>query len=231
MKKHILVVDKDQFILYALAKALTDDGCEVKTAETATEAIEKLSFRPYDLCLLDVFLADLNGQGLINVINDISQETKVILLTASPFDFPEFNENNLELGVNGVSYFIPKPFDLIDVVEVVHQVLRKPGGKKFAPPDLFSRDAEEKSRKHTRKSWKEDINFDMSVIHKGVQTRLSMKAKVVDISERGVGLLTTYPLRERQVISFDNKMDSRVGVVAWSRMIGKERFRVGVRFA
>ena len=71
MKKHILVVDKDPLILYALTKALKDDGCEVKTAETSSDAIEKLSYCPYDVCLLDGQLTDLNGLDLIKVINDI----------------------------------------------------------------------------------------------------------------------------------------------------------------
>ena len=71
----------------------------------------------------------------------------------------------------------------------------------------------------------------MSVIHEGVYTRLSMKAQTVDISDSGVGLLTSYPLRESQIIGFEEKMNNRVGVVAWSRMIDRESFRVGVRFA
>ena len=71
----------------------------------------------------------------------------------------------------------------------------------------------------------------MSIIHGGINTRLSLKGKAVDISDGGIGLLISYPLRESQVIGFEGKMDDRFGVVVWSRMVDKESFRVGIRFA
>jgi hypothetical protein len=43
--------------------------------------------------------------------------------------------------------------------------------------------------------------------------------------------LTRYPLRESQVISFDEKVDNRSGVVVWSKMVDEEYCRAGIRFA
>ncbi|MEJ2268603.1 MAG: hypothetical protein P8Y04_02385 [Desulfobulbaceae bacterium] len=56
-------------------------------------------------------------------------------------------------------------------------------------------------------------------------------AQVVDISDRGIGLLSQYPLRESQVIGFDEKMNNRTGVVVWSKMMDEDNCRVGIRFA
>ena len=230
MKKHILVVDKDPLILYALTKALKDDGCEVKTAETSSDAIEKLSYCPYDVCLLDGQLTDLNGLDLIKVINDICPETKVILMAADPLESSESNENTQAATGLGVSYSILKPFAVNEVTEVVRQILSG-REKKNGPVEFFRTDPEAKSRKHVRKPCDEDVCFGMSVIYEGINTRLSLKGKAVDISDGGIGLLISYPLRESQVIGFEGKMDDRFGVVVWSRMVDKESFRVGIRFA
>jgi hypothetical protein len=71
----------------------------------------------------------------------------------------------------------------------------------------------------------------MSVIDQGNYTRWSLVAQAVDISGRGIGLLSQFPLRESQVIGFDEKMDNRIGVVVWSKMMDEDNCRVGIRFA
>jgi len=44
-------------------------------------------------------------------------------------------------------------------------------------------------------------------------------------------LLSQYPLKEFQVVGFDEKMGNRTGVVVWSKMVDEENCRIGVRFA
>jgi len=231
MKKYILVVDKDPLILYALTKALKDDGCEVKTADTSIEAVESLSDCPYDLCLLDIQLAEVNGFRLKEAINDICPETKIILMTTDLLTPLEASQKIHDDIAPGKCFLIPKPFAICDITDVVQQVLKGDEEKLTVTGFLEIDKEEEKTRKHVRTACDGDICFRMSVIHEGICTRLSMKAQIVDISDSGIGLLTSYPLRETQVVGFDEKMNNRVGVVAWSRMIGKESFRVGVRFA
>jgi CheY-like chemotaxis protein len=230
MKKQILVADEDQLILYALAKVLNNDGCEVKTAATATTAIEKLSHHSYDLCFFDVHLTDSNGQGLMKMIQDICPETKIILMAASYLDSPELSEDTFEAITNESCHFIPKPFDLSEVTEIVHQVLT--GEESFFTGHRFtSNGSEEKSRRTPRESFNKNISFRLSVICQGANTRQCIEAQTVDISDNGIGFLTPYPLQESQVIGFDEKIKSRTGVVAWSKMIDEENCRVGVKFA
>jgi DNA-binding response OmpR family regulator len=229
MKKQILVADEDQLILYGLAKSFKDDRYEVKTASTATAAIKKLSHCSYDLCLLDVHLADSNDQRLMKMIQDICPETKIILMAASYLDSPELSEDNFEAITNGSCYFISKPFELCEVHEVVHRVLT--GEENFFTDYRFiSNGFEKKSRKHPRKCYIEKIPFQMSVIENGVPTRWSLEAKSVDISGSGIGLLSRYPLEKSQIIGFDEEMGNRTGVVVWSIMIDEENCRVGLEF-
>ena len=230
MKNYILVVDDDQLILYALAKILKIDGYEVITAATATEAIEKISYCPFDLCLLDVHLPDLNGLELMDIIRDMCPKTKVIIMTASYVDFAELSESNSRAIANGASHFIPKPFNLCDISEVVQQTLA--ADENFQADFSFTDSGfKKRSRKKPRKPWNDNIVFQMSVVDQGDFARKCLEAQAVDISDSGMGLLTRYPLRESQVISFDEKLDNRSGVVVWSKMVDEENCRAGIRFA
>ncbi len=84
---------------------------------------------------------------------------------------------------------------------------------------------EKKSRKSPRKPYNEKIGFQMSVIDQGNSTRWSLEAQAVDISDRGIGVLSHYHLKESQVIGFDEKMDNKTGVVMWSKMIDEDKLQ------
>jgi len=230
VKNYILVVDDDQLILYALAKILKSEGYEVMTAATATEAIEKISYCPYDLCLLDVHLPDLNGLELMDIIRDMCPKTKVVIMTASYVDFDELSEINSKAIANGASQFIPKPFNLCDISEVVQQVLTADDNL-HAGFSFNGSESKKRSRKKPRKPCNENIVFQMSVVDGGDYSRKFLEAEVVNISDSGLALMTRYPLKESQVISFDGKVDNRSGVVVWSKMIDEENCRAGIRFA
>ena len=230
MKKHILVVDDDELILFALAKILRDRAIEVITASTGIEAIKKLSYCTYELCLLDIHLPDMSGLELMKVVREMCPETRIIIMTGSYADFSELNENYIESVVNGVSRFITKPFNLCDVRETVEQVLR--GEDNSDRGNFFiGRGTVKKSRKHPRESYDEKVSFQMSIIDNGSISRKFFEAQAVDISDSGIGLLSSYPLNESQIIGFDEKNKNKTGVVTWSKMIDDDICRAGVKFA
>jgi DNA-binding response OmpR family regulator len=192
--------------------------------------MEKLSSCRYDLCLLDLSLSDLSGLGLMKIISDNCPETKIILMTADSLDTYDLSEIYIQAISNGACHIIRKPFNISDVAEAVQQVLL--GEKNFSLAySIKGTDTEKKSRKYPRKPWTQKIYFQTSVIHEGVSTRLSVQADTVDISDSGVGFLTQYPLKESQVISFDEKLDNKLGVVAWSKMVDEKNCRVGAKFS
>lgn len=230
MKNYILVVDDDQLIRYALAKGFKDSGHEVATAATALEALEKFTYCPHQLCLIDIHLADMNGLELMEIIREMCPKTKFIIMTASYHNPSVQNENYSPAIDDGSVSFFPKPFDLSDLRDMVRKMLRSdspPAENFFVTIDGFVKS----SRKCLRKPCTEDICFQMSVIDGGRVRRRSLEAQAVDISATGIGLLTGYPLRESQVIGFDEKMDNKSGVVVWSEMIDAVMCRSGVKFA
>lgn len=230
MKKKILLVDNDQLILYALSKTLENDSCEVSVAASANTAIEKLSSCPYDLCLLDIHLRDCNGLQLMKIIEEICPKTKVAIMTADCLDYPDLSNDICDVIEKGACHFIVKPFELCDVVDVVRQLLFEEQdsqeGFRFTGNGFAK-----KTRKNHRSPFYRNFRFQMTVIHQGESKRLSIDAKSIDVSDGGVGLMTTYPLKTSQVIGFGEDLDRRTGVVAWSSMIDDHTCRAGVKFA
>ena len=62
----------------------------------------------------------------------------------------------------------------------------------------------------------------MSVIDQGNFTRWTLEAQAVDISVSGIGLLSKHPLKESQVVGFNEKLGNKTGVVVWSKMVDEE---------
>jgi CheY-like chemotaxis protein len=230
MAQSILVVDDNQLLLYGLAKALKYNSYAVQTASTGQKALRKLAYCPFDLCMLDIDLPDFNGLELMKMVKDFCPDTKIIIMTASNLDSSEVSENISTAISNGACHFISKPFDLCDIRQVVKKVLS--GEDDFHTGFRFTSSSfEKKSRRSPRKPCSEKIGFQMSVIDQGNYTRWSMEAEAVDISDRGIGVLSSYHLKESQVIGFDEKMDNKTGVVMWSKTIDADKCRVGIKFA
>ena len=230
VKKNILVVDDDKLILFGLEKVLKHKSFEVQTAATASKAVEKLSACPYDLCLLDIHLPDFDGLELMKIIKEICPKTKVIIMTASYVNCNDLSENIKVAIKNGACHFIPKPFNLCEVTDIVERVLKNNDnfhtGFRFVGNSFVK-----KKRKFPRTPYYESINFFITVIDQGETKRWTLQAKSVDISDSGIGLLTNYPLKESQVISFGDDLANKTGVVVWSTMFDSKVCRAGIKFA
>jgi CheY-like chemotaxis protein len=107
--KTILVVDDDLAIREFLSDALAEEGYRVLAVANGVRALEIARRERPDLVLADVMLPDLSGRELIRRIkgNEVTSSMPVIVMgVALPSDAP------------GVA-FLPKPFDLDDVVDLV----------------------------------------------------------------------------------------------------------------
>ncbi len=116
----ILIVDDEGLLLQGLGKALKTDGNEVMTAETGGAALTKIADADYQLCFLDVFLPDIDGVEVLKQIKNISPQTKVVMMTAGIIT------NNMKETIEKDAYFfLPKPFDLLQVKMLAKSVLEK----------------------------------------------------------------------------------------------------------
>lgn len=128
------VVDADAAIL---ASALRVEGFDVVTARSAGEALRVLCDQPVALTVIDLMLrteAGANGLELARELR-LSYPSMRVLLTSSY----HLSERQLERADCGVSGFIPKPYDLHDVVDFVRaKVSSPPSSRRLWPPEARS---------------------------------------------------------------------------------------------
>jgi two-component system phosphate regulon response regulator OmpR len=119
----ILLVDTSDSDAALLASALRVDGFDVVIAKSAPDARQVLSERPIVLTVVDLMLRSEGANGL-----DLARELRQahpgmrIFLTSSY----HLSERQLERADCGVSGFIPKPYDLHEVVSFVRSKLAGP---------------------------------------------------------------------------------------------------------
>ena len=102
----ILVVDDEADIRESLETLLELEGYQVDLAQNATEGLQRISTRPYDLILLDLMMPDRSGMEVLRDIRERDTETPVVLITA--YGSVEVAVQALKSGAN--DYF-SKPWD------------------------------------------------------------------------------------------------------------------------
>ncbi|HEX2697292.1 MAG TPA: response regulator transcription factor [Anaerolineales bacterium] len=82
MKSNILVVDDENVARQSLADILKLEGYNVASAPNGQAAIEHIRTHPIDLMIVDLRMPGMDGLEVIQVVNQASPDTEVILLTA-----------------------------------------------------------------------------------------------------------------------------------------------------
>ncbi len=82
MKSNILVVDDEPVSRQSLSDILKLEGYLVSALPNGQVAVEHIRTHPVDLMIVDLRMPGMDGLEVIQVVNQISPETEVILLTA-----------------------------------------------------------------------------------------------------------------------------------------------------
>jgi len=132
----ILIADDDRSIRTVLSQALGRIGHDVRTTGTAANLWRWVSDGEGDLVITDVVMPDENGLDLIPRIRKIRPDLRIIVMSA---------QNTLLTAVRaterGAFEYLPQPFDLQEVVEVVQRALAEKDLKR--DPNAHQRDPEE----------------------------------------------------------------------------------------
>ena len=117
----ILIADDDRAIRTVLSQALGREGYEVRTTGTAAGLWRWIEAGEGDLVITDVVMPDENGLDLIPRIRKLRPGLRVIVMSA---------RNTLLTAVKaterGAFEYLPKPFDLRELVTVVARALSEP---------------------------------------------------------------------------------------------------------
>ena len=82
MKSNILVVDDEPVARQSLSEILRLEGYIVNSVPNGQAAVEYVRTHPIDLMVVDLRMPGMDGLEVVQVINQVSPETEVILLTA-----------------------------------------------------------------------------------------------------------------------------------------------------
>lgn len=117
----VLVVDDEQVVRDALARALTDLGHEVRAVGTALDGLREATTARPALVILDLTLPDLDGAKVLTMLRSVS-DVPVIVATARGDD-----ASIVELFNAGADDYIVKPFSPAHFAARVRAVLRRVG--------------------------------------------------------------------------------------------------------
>ncbi len=106
--RKILLVDDDAPLREALVEQLKlHEEFETETAETATQALDAVKLRHFDVIILDVGLPDIDGRELCRLMRRNGVRTPIIMLTGAD------SEADQILGLDsGANDYVTKPFRL-----------------------------------------------------------------------------------------------------------------------
>jgi two-component system nitrogen regulation response regulator NtrX len=114
----VLVVDDEANIVNLVVELLQDEGYAVRSALNGEAALAAIAQQPPAMILLDMYMPQMTGvmlweqlqrQGISNI--------PVILMTASP-------RAAESLLVQGATEYLPKPFDIDQLLECVARYTR-----------------------------------------------------------------------------------------------------------
>jgi DNA-binding response OmpR family regulator len=117
----VLVVEDEAELAEALGRGLRRDGYAVDVAFDGAGALERMSYTPYDLVLLDLNLPDMDGLEVCRHIRQESEpQPRVLMLTAR--DALDDRVAGLDEGADD---YLVKPFDFPELLARVRALLRR----------------------------------------------------------------------------------------------------------
>jgi CheY-like chemotaxis protein len=125
----VLVVDDDADIRRLLADLLEEEGYHVTLALDGREALDRLrAARESCLVLLDLMMPVLDGYGVLQELERdprLRKRHRLVVMSASErLETGEFSE---------VDALLPKPFDLMDLLDLVEVLATLPPAEAASP--------------------------------------------------------------------------------------------------
>lgn len=119
----LLLVEDDLRLVKSLTRALREAGYAVDSAGDGAEGLFKAESADYDVILLDVMLPGLDGWAVLDRLRK-TKSTPVLLLTARGATSDRVR--GLDAGADD---YLPKPFDLPELLARVRALIRRSSGK------------------------------------------------------------------------------------------------------
>jgi len=116
----VLIVEDDPVLADGLFRMLNKDGHVVTQAENGNDADQLLTKHQYDLVILDIGLAGIDGIEVLRRLRQRKISVPVLILTAR--DKVEDRVQGLDFGADD---YLVKPFDLLELEARIRALLRR----------------------------------------------------------------------------------------------------------
>ncbi len=122
---HLLIIDDNEELLYALQRLLKDAQYHVDIATTLREGAKAINQKKYDLILLDWMLPDGSGIDLLIRLRHEKLLTPILL-----FSSKKEVEDKVEALDGGADDYLEKPFSNIELLARIRALLRRESNQK-----------------------------------------------------------------------------------------------------
>ena len=122
----LLIVDDEIKFLESIAKRLELRGLEVTTATSGREAVQIAGTQKFDLALLDLKMPGMDGKQVLEILKREHKFLEVVILTGHGSV-----DSAVECTKLGAFSYLPKPYELDDLIEVLRQAYEARLKKKF----------------------------------------------------------------------------------------------------
>lgn len=133
-KIKLLIVDDEVKFLDSISRRLEMRGFEVTKASNGDQALDAAREASFDLALLDLKMPGLNGQQVLKMLKEEHKYLEVIILTGHGSV-----DSAVECTRLGAFSYLPKPYELEKLLEVLTEAYQARLQKKFDRDEVKSR--------------------------------------------------------------------------------------------
>jgi CheY-like chemotaxis protein len=121
----VLVVDDEAVMRDLFAQVLEIKGHQVFKADTGQKAVDMVRRNDYDIVFLDFMMPDMNGVETLKLLKKMKPNIAVVMMTGFATE-----EKLREAILLDASDFLAKPFDIVEVVQMIEKLRKKVPSKK-----------------------------------------------------------------------------------------------------
>ena len=123
VKKRILIVDDEKDVGWTLKLILENYGFDIDCFTDSATALEKFKPNLYDLIILDIRMAEINGFELYDELKSRDSNIKTLFITALSSVEPYNTRNSKVYPLRGVRHFMKKPVSSEELLEQVYSMM------------------------------------------------------------------------------------------------------------
>ncbi len=189
----LLVAEDDRAVRAALERALTLEGYDVATVKNGAETLTWLAADTADALLLDVTMPVVDGLTVCRVLRGEGNRVPILMLTARAATGDRIA--GLDAGADD---YLPKPFDLGELLARVRALLRRTHESSGTPAaELRLDDLRIDVAAH--RVWRADVELDLT----------KTEFDLLELLVRNVGIVLDHSTIYERIWNYDFGPDSK----------------------